>query len=433
MAVLSLVALLPTDSTGDASQPSQNSPAAPLTLKALTLKAFTLKACYELALAQSETLKSSAQNILQAETRYNQALSTILPNLKFNVSSLIQDVDTHNNPANARRETTLSKFTASQPLFRGFKEFAAMKGSKFETEKSKQLYKRASLLLYQDVAQTYFLIVRLEIDLKDVESFIQLTQERIAELKQRINLGKSRESELLSADSQLSSLLSNRESDLSAIAIARNLLSFLTGKEIGDTPLQSDLDSPTSLLSLDDAVKKALERSDLMAVKEEMDAQRYAIRIAQSDHWPAADVIGNYYTTRDGSLEPIKWDLLFNINLPLFSGGLVNANVKEARSIYEQARLDVERLTRQIKSDVKSVHLTLESSLRQSDFLHDAYLKAKKSYEIQVKEYRLGLVNNLEVLSALNTMEQTKQQWDGIQVGTKLNEINLRITVEDIP
>ena len=60
-------------------------------------------------------------------------------------------------------------------------------------------------------------------------------------------------------------------------------------------------------------------------------------------------------------------------------------------------------------------------------------MKAKKSYEIQVKEYRLGLVNNLEVLSALNTMEQTKQQWDGIQVGTKLNEINLRITVEDIP
>jgi outer membrane protein TolC len=62
--------------------------------------------------------------------------------------------------------------------------------------------------------------------------------------------------------------------------------------------------------------------------------------------------------------------------------------------------------------------------------LEDAYKKAKKSYELQVKEYRYGLVTNLDVLQALTFMQDVKQNWDRALIQSQLDYINLTAAAE---
>ena len=71
--------------------------------------------------------------------------------------------------------------------------------------------------------------------------------------------------------------------------------------------------------------------------------------------------------------------------------------------------------------------------MTQSVMLEDAFKKAEESYRLQTKEYRLGLVNNLEVLESMNAMEEAKRNFDRAVLKTKLDLLRLKAASEEFP
>ena len=136
---------------------------------------------------------------------------------------------------------------------------------------------------------------------------------------------------------------------------------------------------------------------------------------------------------RPGLQKEINWDIILNLDVPIYLGGTISALVNQALSQARQATLALARLERQVASDVRRTHNLFVSSQRQTDALKEAYEKNRQSYDMQVKEYRLGLVNNLDVLVALTAMQQSKQDYDQAQAQVKLNWLALRTTIEDVP
>src|SRR3989338_1342089 len=109
-------------------------------------ESFTLQDCYALALKRSEQLAIAKQTIQEAEGRFLQSLSGALPKLSFNYSHEYQQGE--NEPE--------SKFTFSQPLFSGFKEFAAMAAARAEGRQRRQEESRARQLLLVDVSDAFY-------------------------------------------------------------------------------------------------------------------------------------------------------------------------------------------------------------------------------------------------------------------------------------
>ncbi len=56
-------------------------------------------------------------------------------------------------------------------------------------------------------------------------------------------------------------------------------------------------------------------------------------------------------------------------------------------------------------------------------------LTGKESYQIHVREYRLGLVNNLDVLQAQNTMQDIKHNLDRALLDAKLSYIDVGLSM----
>ncbi|MEW6042014.1 MAG: TolC family protein, partial [Elusimicrobiota bacterium] len=368
----------------------------------------TLQQCYDLALKQNEPIKIQIEKIIQAEQKYKQAFGAILPRFSFYASDFFQDTSKATSDSASSVGSTFTrgerpeiKFVLRQALFSGFREFSTMSSLTHEKQKEKLSESRLKYLLYIDVAKAFYLVRQIEKNLENVQAIVKITRERISELRQRVELGKSRESEVLSAESQLSLLLSEEEQLKGQIRIARELLSLFTGQELGGAVLSDTMPEVENIEEENIYVKKVILRSDIKALQEDVLSKEFKLKTAKGALLPVANLTGNYYLKRVGFQEGINWDLLLALDIPIFQAGVARSQIVEANSQLASSRHQLELLRRQSENEISNAYHSLKSSIEQTKILKNAYDAAKKSYELQVNEYRLGLVNNLDVLQSI--------------------------------
>jgi outer membrane protein TolC len=393
-----------------------------------------LKHCYDLAFQQSEPLKRQREEIVRSQAQARAALGGAFPHVYWKWSDIRQD----GNGLNAEGIGSLldknqveSKFSLQQPLFTGLKEFSAYAGFKRQEARDEWRLRQAELQLYDEVSRAYYDVVALETALANNATSVALSQDRLAELKSFYRLGKSREGEIFSAESQLAALKAIQVHLRGQIRVARETLSFLTGQAMGSTPLTSETIKTPEPVTL--YLNQSARRPDLEAQRQEVLAQTLRVRYEKGSYWPIANLSGNYYTQRPAFYDPIQWDVMLNLDVPLYQGGSVKARVRDARSGLQQAQLDLDYLERQIRSDVKKAYEAWTASLEESQSLDEAYRAAKKSYDAQRREYRLGLVTNLDVLNAMNLMQVAKRAWDDAGVESQRRYVALVVATGAMP
>ncbi len=394
-----------------------------------------LNQCYTLALAQSETFRNLREDITRSQARARASLGGAFPQVHWNWGETWQDgsgMGGNSVGGFLEKNQVESKFTLEQTLFSGLKEFSAWSGFQKQEARDRWTLRQAELQLFDLVAGGFYDVFGLESALENSETSVALALDRTKELKSFLRLGKSREGEVFSAESQVAALNAIRVRLRGQIRVARENLSFLLGQEIGSTPLADSLDGTTSQ-SLPAFLSQAEQRPDLEAQRQEVLAQILRVRYEKGSFWPTANLRGNYYTQRPAFFEPIDWDLLLSLSVPLYQGGTVSARVKEARSGLEQAEQTLAQLERQVRTDVKKSFESWTASREEAKALEEAYEAARKSYEAQRREYRLGLVTNLDVLNAMNLMQAAKRAWIDARVEVKRRQVALIVSTGVLP
>lgn len=395
----------------------------------------TLPQCYQQAFQQNEILKRQQEAVNQSQAQARAALGGAFPRLTWDWRDTWQDTSgTAGGPLGSFFDNNQveSKFSLEQPLFTGLREFSAWAGFNKQTERDQWRLRFAELSLYEEVSAAFFEVRALETSLENSKISLTLAQERVEELKSFYRLGKAREGEIFSSESQVAVVKATQVHLKGQIRMARERLSFLMGIDVGESPLV-DPPAETPAPSLETFLSRAADRSDIKAQRLDVLGQTLRVRYEKGSYWPTARLTGNYYTQRPEFYEPVDWDVMLNLNVPLFQGGTVTARVNEARSILEQSRQTLAHLERDVRSQVKRAYIYWRSSLEEDQSLENAYRAAKKSYEAQLKEYRLGLVTNLDVNNALALMQTAKRAWDETRVETKRRYITLTLATGVLP
>ncbi len=373
--------------------------------------AFTLEECYRMALAQSETIAIQQEVIVEAEGRFQQVLSGLRPRVGFSYSYQRQDDSGGGGGTRGlfvQGERQDSKFTATQPLFSGFKEFAAIKAAEAEGRARASDKIRAEQLLFQDVVDAFYLLVEQQYDVAALETTRATLTQRIKELRERERLGRSRRSEAVSAEAQLARLEAEMELVRGQEATARELLEFLTGRSPLGPIADAEAGAP-ALASVDDYLARADSRPDVRAAEENWRAAEQSVRVARSQYWPTVGLEGNYYTQRPGILEGVHWDAALKFDLPLYHGGQTTGAVKESAARGREAGLRLAQTTRAARLEIRDAHAKVQAALARAAALDKASKAAEESYRLQEQEYRRSLVNNLDVLQALRELQDTRR------------------------
>jgi outer membrane protein len=375
-----------------------------------------LPEAYALALKQSESLASQQELVTQAEERYLQAVGNVLPSLSASAWLGFQDGLSRNS----------AKLAANQPLFRGLREYAALRQAKGAIRYQELGQRWAALQLYSDMAQSFYLVLSLEKDLATQSGEIDLYAKRIDELKDFVRIGRARETEILSVQSAQAILKAQIEQSKAQVAAARELLAFLTGLD-PSTPLSDDPAVLPELGSVEGYLSDIPKRPDIQAALANINLAKESVNIAQGQHWPSADLSGNYYFDNPGSdTQAGRWDAQIGLTLPLFMGGSVSAQTRQAKSQVKQAELNLRQQTRLASQAIRDAHAHLRYDLSQAAALDDAWQIAEKNFKAESRDYKNGLVTNLELLQSLTAYQDTQRALDRARYAAKADFARLQ-------
>jgi len=395
----------------------------------------TLDDYFNAALSRSEVVASQAESIRQAEEHYKQATSALLPTVNGVASYTWQEplsVATPSTSTTLLSYQPLVKLTATQPLFRGFREFAALRQTQALLNAQNDDYLNARVQLFKDVVQSFYNVLSIEQDLRNYDAEIKQDLDRETELNARVRIGRSRVSEVLTVQSTISALRAQVELLQGQLKVARETFAFLSGLDAA-TPLRDTEVLPEKLDPLDDYLARLALRPDVKAGQKRFAAAQENVNVAKGADLPSVDLNGNYYLDRPGVLKDVNWDVQIALTVPIYAGGILQSKTREALSQRTQAELTESQISRQAGQEIRSLYESVVYDRSQLEALEKANDAARANYEAQQRDYRLGLVTNLDVLQALTASQESQRALDRARYAAKLDYVRLQLSAVQRP
>ena len=233
--------------------------------------------------------------------------------------------------------------------------------------------------------------------------------------------------DVLAVQAQLDSIDSQIQQLQGQLQTAREAFAFLSGLDAA-TPLRDTEPLPGRLEPLADYLARIELRPDVKAAQQRITAAQENISAARGAYYPSVDLNGNYYLDRTGETrdKDVDWDVQLALTLPLYAGGVRQSRVREAASQRAQAELAASQTSRQAEQEIRALYQGVVFNQSQVEALAAATDTARRNYEIQAREYRLGLVTNLDVLQALTAYQENQRALDRARYAAKLNYITLQ-------
>lgn len=399
---------------------------------ASAVAAVSLEEAYQAALHRSEDVATQDEKVFQAEEELSQAKGALLPNISASASYLKEaKTNLMPNVYQAATDQRLAKITATQPIFHGGKEYAYWHQQRDLLRASEIGREQLNINTFRDVVQSFYNTLQLEQDLRDLNQEIEVNRKRLAELMRFRQIGRSREAEVLTVQAQIATLESQVELLKGQIRSAREVFVFVSGLD-RDVVLVDKEAYPSQLRALPEYVSKIELRPDVRAQMQNSDASDSGITYAQGGHLPILDLVGNYYPVRS-TFPDVHWDVGLNLTLPLFQGGIINAQVREAKSKHRQDELALSKIRRQAEEEIKTFYEQITSEFSQIEVTKRAVDLATKTYQADLKDYRLGSVTNLEVLQALTNSQENQRTLDKTQYQLKADYLKLLSAIAERP
>ena len=362
-----------------------------------TMRPITMGEAYRLSVAKSEALAQQAEGIKQLEAAENLISAAFRPSFGLNASQYKQQ----NSPS-----ATKAYLSGSYSLFSGMKDYISAKAAASRTGAAKMGLERARQQLYLNVAQENLNIYSAQQEVLIRREQMDVTAKRIAELEARADIGRSRKSEVVAAKTQLAQDKANYLSAAASERLAQQALMFITGLDTDLVPGEFSLSRETAL---EEYLKLALLRPDLAASRKSLEAYNYLADIQDHNLWPTVGLSADYYVIRNPMPSPTdRWDGTIALNIPLYTGGAARAQKDSAYAAKRSAALTVRLAERQALTEVKSSFEEHKYSILQAASLKEALALALDNARYQQEDYKMGLVTNLDVLSALNSVLQTR-------------------------
>ncbi|MDP9173353.1 MAG: TolC family protein [Planctomycetota bacterium] len=315
-------------------------------------------------------------------------------------------------------------------LFNGFRDYHNLKAVDFTIEQQKQLVLDLQQTVLLEVIQTYYQVLTSEQSVEVFTNSIQVQQARVRNIQAQARVGTARPLDVAQAQAQLSQTQVSLNQSRADVSNGRATLAFLIDAPIQENPLRDDYDPPTDSHPLDQWELTAEDgRQDLKAAQASVNAARQQVEIAFGQYYPTLSANLNYSLYTDPLGGAGLWNGLLNLNLPIFTGGVIHANVRTAWSQFRQQSLTQRQLKRSIDETVEQAYTNLDLAHRQLAELQIEVRAARDALYLADQTYKAGRGILLDVLTAQNTLLTTQLQLTTEEFNQKTAYLNMLRTV----
>ncbi len=386
----------------------------------------TLAGIYELAIENDLTIaQARAQYRVGAEER-KLARAGLLPQVQGGF--VYQETDTESRssfpigdqvfPNASETDTETDSWNASlrQPLFDLPAWFRFRQG----VELSKQAEATFSVAQQQLILRSvtaYFEVLRAAANLKASRAQESALKAQLEQVKQRFDVGMVAITDVHEAQAGYDLAVAQRIADEGNLGIARELLSVLTGRSHGELWVLEEefpVVNPEPAGS-DEWVRFAQQNNfDIKVAEFARDAAQRGSRAAASEHAPSLDLSLSY---TDSSTDVMREDLIggteadfpndeergvvaLNLTVPLFTGGFISANRRQAAALYDTQIAAFQGTVRAVTQETRASHIQVLSDVARSRARAQAVTSTRSALEAAEVGYDVGTRNVVDVLRA---------------------------------
>jgi outer membrane protein len=408
----------------------------PIAANAQDPRALDLQTCFQLTAIRDDSLKISMEDIEIARAQLSQSIAALWPTFTVNnqqqflhyrgqsqggITILGNSTITGN-----RNYTSQSNVNMTYTVFNGGQNYNAVGASSAAVAAKRQTLARNYQTIYQDVAQAFYNVLQFEGDMIIQADLIDALRARVDDLKDRVNLGRSRPSELLQAQTDLANSKVTYESQRGSLNAAKETVAFYIGIPAAAIQLKETQKFPTAA-QLEAYVRQSGTRPDVLSQLETLRQSERNLSVAEGQLWPTITASGNFLASQDPASNQIDASMTLEASMPIFDGGLIIGQIHQNHEMVRQSRLNVEQLRRTADQDTRTAYANFDASVAQVIVLREAATLAAKNFEAQVDDYRRGVVSNLDVLTALQDYQTARVQLHNSNMQARLDLVNLHV------
>jgi outer membrane protein TolC len=366
----------------------------------------SLREAMALANQNNEELALGGEDYVQALIGKCRAAAQFAPTLSFGPNLIVADRPESLTPIGYRNAgSTVRRFeapvNAGVNLFQGGASVAGQNGAEAIVQQRRLLLVDLQATVMLDVARAYYGVLRAERAADVLRSTLSLQDANVLDVERRLNNG-------LATTLALAQVKAQRDGTRASLAQAegdatsrRSALSLLLGVPSVHGTLVGGFAAPNDQRPLPDCEQVALaHREDLAAAAAAAAAAREQVDAAFAQYYPSVSLDFTGFLYREDYANVSRWTSLLALNLPLFTGGRIQADVREAWSRYRQALLAQSLVRRNVLRDVQVSHSELATANRRITELRSANATAQDALRLAQSAFANNLATNLDVLTA---------------------------------
>ena len=367
-----------------------------------------------------------------------QAWSQLLPSLDISANTRrnAQDITTSGSSIGADGEIDFNShgysLNLSQPLFRRDR-FIALSQADSQIKESEAKLAKSQQNLIVSVSESNFNVLRGLDNLVFAEIETKSLNRQLEQANQRFEVGLSAITDVQEAQAGYDLAVAQEIVAINAIDNAKEEIRELTGEYIDDfdglsenialiRPDPEEIDSWTEL-----SIKQNL---DVSAANFALEIARKEIKKQSAAHLPTVDIVAShgYDSTggRFGSTRTDRSSIGLELNVPLYTGGLVSSKTREAHERYNLPMHYLEKARRSAQRNTREAYLGVISGISQVNALKQAVVSSETALLATEAGFEVGTRTAVDVVASQRATSKARRDYSNAKYNYILNTLKLK-------
>lgn len=334
----------------------------------------------------------------------------------------------------------------SQPVFDLSAWFRFRRGQEL-SEQAQTRFAAEQQAVIQRVAEAYVQVLRALANLEASRSQETATERQLEQARARFEVGLAAITDVREAEAAHDIAVAQRLADEGTLKVAKEQLSVLTGRpheEVWSLKEGYPITQPDP-----PAVEKWIEFAeqnnyDIKVAALARAAALQAARAAKAEHLPKITANLSYSESRSENdfhnLAPLSASdryfnfprnanqgaLSLNLTMPLFAGGAISANSRQAQAEYDRSAEEYLGTVRRTVQNTRAEYINVVTGVARAQAAQQAVLSSRSSLEATEAGYEVGTRNIVDVLTAVRALHAAMRDYESVRLDYLLASLRLK-------
>lgn len=402
----------------------------------------SLKEAVTIAIQNSYDIKLVENNLSIAQNNNNYGVAGGLPTVTANgtnnntlttINQTFPDASRNTTRSGVDGSTLNGGLTVTMILFNGYR-IAATKDRLESIQKQTEAVLQTQMLnTSSTVMQQYYNVIRQVAFLKTIEKSIEASEQRVAIVKTRQEIGVANQADLLQSSLDLNALLQAKQNQLlvldqvkadlfnSMVVPANSNYVFTDSIQVDQKMILSDVESKMKAHPLLQSAQQLINVNQFL--EKETKALMYPTLRANTGFNYNSNKSAAGFILLNESYGPF---LGFNLSIPIYAGTANKRAYKNAQINTVSAKIQYDNTAQNLSTELFKTYQNYQNSLKQTPVEIENYKMSDALLALVMERFKLGEATIVDVKQAQQSFETAGFRLTSLQFSAKIAEIELK-------